>query len=141
MTWIIEETRDFSACHALRLAIFIEEQGVPEADEWDTLDDDAIHLIATIDGSPVGTARLLRNGETGKIGRICVVKSQRGTGLGAAIVRAAIARLENEPELTRLMLGAQEYAIGFYEKLGFTLCGPVYDDGGIPHRDMERLIK
>ena len=32
------------------------------------------------------------------------------------------------------------HAIPFYEKLGFTVCGPVYDDAGIPHRDMEKPL-
>ena len=33
-------------------------------------------------------------------------------------------------------LGAQTHAIGFYERLGFAVYGPEYDDAGIPHRDM-----
>ncbi len=138
MTWTITETDDIAACHALRQTVFIDEQGVREIDEWDELDDQAVHLLAIVHGQPVGTARLLTQGETGKIGRICVVKDQRGTGLGAALVQHAIDRLVATPGITRLMLGAQEHAIGFYQKLGFTAYGPTYDDAGIPHRDMER---
>ncbi|MDX1781054.1 MAG: GNAT family N-acetyltransferase [Thalassovita sp.] len=140
MNWQIAETADLSACHALRRAVFIEEQGIAEPDEWDDLDDQAVHLLATIDGVPVGSARLLTDGATGKIGRVCVVEGQRGTGLGAALIRAGIDRLSAIPGIETIRLGAQDHAIGFYEKLGFTVCGPVYDDAGIPHRDMERPV-
>ncbi|MYM55039.1 GNAT family N-acetyltransferase [Thalassovita mangrovi] len=140
MSWDISESPDLAACHALRREVFIEEQGIAEPDEWDDLDDQAVHLLATIDGVPVGTARLLTDGSTGKIGRICVVKSQRGTGLGAALVREGIDRLSAMEGIETIRLGAQQYAIGFYEKLGFAVCGPVYDDAGIPHSDMERPV-
>ena len=66
--------------------VFIQEQGVTEADEMDGLDDAGLHLLA-IDGiTPVGTARILFEGETAKIGRVCVLKSHRGTGLGAGLI-------------------------------------------------------
>ncbi len=60
-------------CLALRRTVFIEEQGVSEADEVDGLDDSATHLLAFVDGAPAGTARLLQAGDTGKIGRVCVL--------------------------------------------------------------------
>ncbi|WP_207102915.1 GNAT family N-acetyltransferase [Paracoccus shandongensis] len=134
----IEQTTDLAACHALRRAVFIEEQGVPEFEEMDGKDDQAIHLLATQDGQPVGSARILVLGDTGKIGRVCVLAPARGTGLGAALIRAALDVLRVQPGVTRAKLGSQVHAIGFYEKLGFTAHGPVYDDAGIPHRDMTR---
>lgn len=135
---MIVETTDLAACRALRRAVFIEEQNVPEADEWDGQDTDALHLLAFADGQPVGTARVLLLGDTGKIGRVCVLSQARGTGLGAALILAALDMLRNRPGITRAKLGAQTHAIGFYEKLGFTAFGPIYDDAGIPHRDMSR---
>lgn len=136
MTIEIAETRDLAACHALRRTVFIEEQGVSEADEMDDKDGEAIHLLATEAGRPVGTARLLQMGEIGKIGRVCVLKEMRGTGLGAALIRASVDRLRQIDGITTVKLGAQVHALGFYEKLGFTAFGPVYDDAGIPHQDM-----
>ena len=87
MTLLIEETRDIATCRALRRVVFIEEQGVSEADEIDDLDGEAIHLLAVVAGRPVGTARLLLQGETGKIGRVCVLAEARGAGIGAALLR------------------------------------------------------
>ena len=131
---------DYSPCVALRRAVFIDEQGIAEADEIDDLDPIAIHLLATDKGTPVGTARLLQDGEIGKIGRICVLDSHRGTGLGKKLVLAAITQLQTVPGLTSAKLSAQDHAIGFYEKLGFVAYGPFYDDAGIPHRDMIRPL-
>ena len=136
MTLHIAETTDIAACIALRRKVFIEEQGIAEADELDDLDGQAIHLLATLDARPVGTARLLRKGATGKIGRVCVLAEARGTGLGAALIRAGIAHFAADPAFDTVYLSAQVPALGFYEKLGFTAEGPAYDDAGIPHRDM-----
>src|SRR5690606_32201556 len=116
--------------------VFIEEQGVSEADEVDGLDDRAIHLLATLDGTPVGCARLLVQGGTGKVGRVCVLAQARGTGLGAALMRAAVEEFRKLPGVTQVKLGAQTHALGFYERLGFAAFGPEYMDAGIPHRDM-----
>ena len=131
----ITETSDLAACHALRRTVFIEEQSVPEAEEMDDLDGQAIHLLACDGDRPVGTARVLIRGDIGKIGRVCVLPDQRGTGLGAALIRAALDLLRRQG-VAQARLGSQTHALGFYEKLGFVAEGPIYDDAGIPHRDM-----
>lgn len=135
MTLTIQPTRDIATCRHLRRVVFIEEQGVPEEDEIDDKDDDAIHLLATIDDQPAGSARLLLMGQTGKIGRVCVLPAHRGTGLGAALIRAALTELRAQG-MTTAKLGSQTHAVPFYERLGFTPTGPEYIDAGIPHRDM-----
>ncbi|MCE5973383.1 GNAT family N-acetyltransferase [Sinirhodobacter sp. WL0062] len=132
-------TDDLAACHALRRTVFIEEQNVPEELEIDDLDDIAIHLLAFVDDRPVGTARLFAKGEAGKIGRVCVLPEARGTGLGAALIHAACQHLKDRG-CTTARLGSQIHALPFYEKLGFAAFGPIYDDAGIPHRDMMKRL-
>ncbi|QCO55910.1 GNAT family N-acetyltransferase [Pseudorhodobacter turbinis] len=129
-------TQDLTACHALRRTVFIEEQGVSEAEEMDDLDGEATHLLATVSEVPAGSARLFVQGGTGKIGRVCVLREHRGTGLGAALIIAAVDQFRATPGVEKVKLGAQCHAIAFYEKLGFAAFGPEYDDAGIPHRDM-----
>ena len=100
---MIERTDDIDACLAIRREVFIDEQGVPEAEEIDDLDAGAIHLLARDDqGRPMGTARLLVLDGTGKIGRVAVRKPARGTGLGAALIRASMDELCTLPGITRL---------------------------------------
>ena len=135
----VTETRDIATCRALRRVVFIEEQGVPEADEIDDLDDIATQLLAHIGGQAVGSARLLTLGDTGKIGRVCVLKTARGMGVGAALTRAAIGHFAAQG-LAKAKLSAQLSALPFYEKLGFSAHGPVYLDAGIEHRDMQLLL-
>ena len=75
-------------------------------------------------------------GAIGKVGRVCVLAEVRGTGLGAALMRAAVDHYRTVPGIETVKLGAQTHALGFYERLGFEAVGPEYMDAGIPHRDM-----
>ncbi|HMS95377.1 MAG TPA: GNAT family N-acetyltransferase [Tabrizicola sp.] len=136
----IEVTRDVASCRQLRRVVFIEEQGVSEEDEIDDQDDVAIHLMALHGERPVGTARMLIKGETGKIGRVCVLSEARGTGLGAALIRACLEELRRVPGVSEALLGAQTHALGFYERLGFVVEGEEYLDADIPHYDMRRPL-
>ena len=136
----IEVTRDIATCQQLRRIVFIDEQGVSEADEVDGLDDQAIHLLAWDGDRPVGTARMLVQGTTGKIGRVCVLAEARGAGLGAALIQAALEELRRMPDLREAELGSQSHATGFYEKLGFVVEGEEFLDAGIPHRHMRRAL-
>ncbi|WP_426033746.1 GNAT family N-acetyltransferase [Cypionkella sp. TWP1-2-1b2] len=136
MTVEIIETRDIALCRQLRRVVFIDEQGVSEDRELDDQDDAALHLLALLDGVAVGSARLLVQGEVGKIGRVCVLDAARGAGIGAALIKVAVARFRGIEGVTKAKLGAQLQALGFYERLGFQAVGPVYDDAGIAHRDM-----
>jgi ElaA protein len=140
MSITIEPTTDVDACIALRIAVFVGEQGISMDEEIDAYDDIAQHLLARDGTTPVGTARLMAADETGKIGRVCVAESHRGTGLGAALIEASLAQFRQNAELSRAYLSAQVYAIPFYEKLGFVAYGAAYDDAGIPHRDMQLAL-
>ena len=140
MSWTIAQTDDIATCHALRRVVFMDEQNVSDADEFDGLDESALHLIAWVDGQPVGTARILLVGNCAKIGRVCVLKQARGTGLGAAIIAGCLDVARTQPGIVTAKLGAQVTALGFYEKLGFCALGPIYEDAGMAHRDMERPL-
>lgn len=133
-------TEDIDTCLALRRTVFIEEQSVPEVEEMDGLDAKAIHLLALDEGKPVGCARILLKDKTGKIGRVCVLPGHRGTGMGAALINAALDHLRHLPGITQATLGAQTHALAFYTKLGFTAHGPEFDDAGIPHRQMSHPL-
>lgn len=132
-------TDDIALCQSLRRTVFTLEQGVSVAEEVDGRDPEAVHFLATLNGKPVGTARILIKGDTAKIGRVCVLKEARGTHQGQALMAACI-DWAREAGLKRALLGAQLTALGFYEALGFDAFGPVFDDAGIDHRDMELML-
>ena len=129
------------AIERVRRAVFIEEQRIPEHEEWDALDPVVTHVLAWIDGPAekrelVGTGRLE---PTGKIGRVAVLPQHRGTGAGLAIMRRLV-DLASERGFTEVYLHAQAQARGFYERLGFRAEGPEFDEVGIPHLRMRRSV-
>ena len=129
-------TDDLETCLAIRAVVFMEEQGVSEEDELDGKDAEATHFLATYNGDTVGTGRIGWAKDTAKIGRVAVYAQARGHGIGTALIKAAVAETAGKPGVKQALLGAQTHALGFYEQLGFTAFGPIYDDAGIPHRDM-----
>jgi len=121
-----------AALMEIRQRVFVEEQGVPPELEHDQHDAGAVHLLALVDDTPVGTARLLPGGH---IGRMAVLAQWRGQGIGTALLRDLL-ELAKSRGIRSPYLHAQCNAIGFYERLGFRAEGPEFTDAGIPHRLM-----
>lgn len=122
------------ALRAVRRTVFVEEQGVPEVEEWDGQDDASRHFIAEDDnGAAVGSARLMPSGQ---IGRMAVLKPLRGTGVGARLLAAAV-DAARQGGYERIFLHAQTQAAGFYERAGFRPSGETFMEAGIEHRPME----
>ncbi len=121
----------------IRREVFIVEQGIAEADEWDGEDSTSVHILATLNRDPVGTGRM--NG-AGKIGRIAVKSGLRGRGIGTLILR----RLLQEARrlgIREPYLHAQVQAVPFYERLGFSRKGEEFDEAGIPHVRMSLVLE
>lgn len=125
----------FAHVREIRRRVFIQEQGVSPANEFDDTDREAVHFLAWLDGSAVGTARLYGEGSVARIGRVAVLAPARGRGLGIAIMAHALA------EARRLGYGdvvihAQTRVRPFYERLGFEAEGEDYEEEWIPHVSM-----
>ena len=130
----------YDLAYLIRRAVFILEQGVPEALELDELDPSALHALAYQDGQCVGTGRLvnLGNGQA-QIGRMAVLRNFRGQGIGRAILERLLLTATAEGA-SSLILHAQLTAMPFYEKLGFVGQGSIYEEAGIPHRNMMLIL-
>jgi predicted GNAT family N-acyltransferase len=120
----------------IRKTVFVVEQSVPEDIELDELDPDAQHVLAFIDGAPVGTGRITSQG---RIGRMAVVSEYRGHGVGREILLALV-KIGRNNGIDRLCLSAQCHAIPFYERMGFVAQGDIYEEAGIAHRWMEQPL-
>jgi predicted GNAT family N-acyltransferase len=134
-----------AACLRIRRTVFIEEQGVPEADELDTLDDQCRHFLATPSATSapteaIGTARLLFiDADSAKAQRVAVLAEQRGKGVGTALMFA----LEGEAARAggaALVLASQQSAVTFYQRLGYQPYGEVFKDAGIDHVMMSKTV-
>ncbi|MEO4046695.1 GNAT family N-acetyltransferase [Pseudomonas sp. CAU 1711] len=126
--------KDNADLRRIREAVFIAEQAVPAELEWDDEDIDAVHFLACEGDYPIGTARLLADGQ---IGRVSVLKDWRGLKVGEALMRAAIEAAEQRGQREQ-RLSAQVHASAFYERLGFRIEGDEYLEAGIPHVMMVR---
>ena len=120
----------------IRNTVFTGEENIDEHADFDGQDPEAIHVLVEMDGKYVGTGRMLKDGH---IGRLAVLKSERGKGLGKKIMFTLIDQAKNQ-NLDRVYLGAQKHAIEFYKKIGFTEYGNSYEEVGITHVHMEIFI-
>ena len=122
---------------AVRRAVFIAEQAIPEDMEWDDFDAVCPHAIAEdANGNAVGCGRLLPDGH---IGRLAVLRGWRGRGVGAALL-AHLMDLARSRGHARAILEAQTRAMPFYVRHGFAAAGDEYLEAGIPHRTMTRTL-
>ncbi len=132
-TW----STDRPSLEKIRREVFIEEQAVPESEEWDSDDLVSVHAIATLNREPVGTGRL---NPGGKIARIAVIARLRGRGIGTLIVRQLLHEAYHRG-IREPYLHAQVQVVPFYEKLGFRVEGKVFDEAGIPHVRMRHAVE
>lgn len=129
--------RDAVRLAAVRREVFVDEQGVPEALEWDEHDAASVHVLAlAADGTPVGCARLLPDGHAG---RMAVRAGWRGQGIGRALLAAVMDAARRRGHVT-VRLSAQTHAAGFYARAGFVVVGEVYEEAGIPHVAMQAQL-
>jgi predicted GNAT family N-acyltransferase len=123
-----------AALMAIRYQVFIEEQQVPVAEEWDQWDADAIHFLVTTtpEQIPIATARLLLSGH---IGRVAVLAAWRRQGVGKVLLQTVV-EYAQQRQMPHLFLNAQVSALGFYQQAGFIAVPGVFMDAGIPHQRM-----
>ena len=134
---IVDWAHEADKLRAIRLAVFVVEQNIPEELEWDEFDALSVHAIAEdADGSPIGCGRLLPDGH---IGRMAVISDWRGRGVGAALLVALIGLARARGD-ARVLLNSQTQAMPFYARFGFVPVGAEYEEAGIPHWTMERAL-
>ncbi|MEM1232200.1 MAG: GNAT family N-acetyltransferase [Pseudomonadota bacterium] len=125
------------ALRELRHEVFVQEQQVPEALEWDGRDADCQHFMALDEtGRLLGCARLTPDGQ---IGRMAVRSALRGQGIGRALLAEAVTAAAASGHV-RVFLHAQEHAVPFYRSAGFLPEGEPYEEAGIPHQTMSQAL-
>lgn len=121
----------------IRFEVFVVEQGVPPELEIDSMDPACVHAVASQPSGPiVGTGRLLPDG---RIGRMAVARDARGQGVGAALLLSLMEAARQRGHL-QVELFSQVHAQPFYERFGFVVIGPPFDDAGIDHIRMRARL-
>ena len=120
----------------LRVSVFVVEQNCPYQ-EIDDADQKAYHVYLKDETGIQAYLRVLPKGVTfqeASVGRVIAVK--RRCGLGSRILSEGIKVAKERFGAKCLVIGAQVYARGLYEKAGFVQSSPEYLEDGIPHIEM-----
>lgn len=131
------ETSEIQSCLKIRHKVFVEGQNVPIGEEIDGQDSFSEHYLLYLDELPAGTARVRYLNDYAKIERVAILDTYQGQGLGHVLMNFILMQIQQNPKIQKAKLGAQTYAIPFYEKLGFLICSNEYLDAGITHKDMQ----
>lgn len=126
----------------LRVSVFVVEQraAYPEIDGRD-IEPGAELLWAEEDGSVLSTARVLRDPEALRIGRVATAVEARSRGVASAIMRAAVERCDEIDPTLPVLLDAQEHLVDWYARFGFAVEGERFLEDDIPHRAMRRVAR
>ncbi len=120
-----------------RSQIFILEKNM-HCQDIDGIDLEARHFFLEENGEIVAYLRAFyadASKSVVKIGRVLSIT--HGVGLGAEVMRRAMADIAESMNCRKLCLHSQKSAIGFYEKLGFSIVSEEFLEEGVIHVEMQ----
>ena len=136
--YLADFMRERERIEALRMCVFVHEQGVPEDQEMDERDFFCQHFLACCDGVAIGTARLDLELK-GKMGRLAVLQPYRRRGVGRQLIER-IHQSARESGLSEIWCHAQLSAQNFYSVLGYEAEGTIFEEAGIEHITMRYTL-
>lgn len=125
---------DFEHVRSIRSKVFVQEQKVSAADEYDAFEFKSTHYLLKINGQPIGVARSRKTHYGIKLERFAILREFRGLGMGKKIVQEVIKDVIKKSE--NIYLHAQLPVVDFYSKLGFHAQGRLFSEAGIDHYKM-----
>ena len=128
----IQSTNEFNKCFTVRAIVFMDEQDCPYEEEFDGLDDSAMHVLGEENGEPFACGRIRFIDDSAKLERLAIRRAWRGKGLGNNLLLCMIELAKNEG-YRKFKLHAQCAAEGFYRKHGFKAMGEIFMEAGIEH--------
>ena len=116
---------------AIRRKVFVEEEGVDPALEYDNNEETAHHYLLIIAEKPLATARWRETDKGIKLERFAVLPEFRNRGFGEIVLKAVLEDVI--PTGKRIYLHSQLRAVPFYERNGFVKEGPVFYEANMGH--------
>ena len=126
-----------------RCKVFIQEQKIICEEELDGLDDKSIHVFLEEDERVVAYCRIVSKGvsyENISIGRVLVLKEFRRNGIAQEMLNLTVDYIKTNFQEDKIILSAQSYAKALYESVGFIATSDVYEEAGIPHVKMYKML-
>jgi predicted GNAT family N-acyltransferase len=138
---VANSPQELEAIQEIRKTVFQEEQGVDPNLDFDGKDETSVLLIASLNGDFIGTVRVRNLDEkTAKIERLAVLKIARGYGVGKQLMSEALSIIKSK-NIPEVVIHAQEYIKGLHSSLGFDQEGDVFEEAGIRHVKMKKVIE
>ena|SRR5687768_13556605 len=132
----IEDVRDLDAAFTIREKVFVEEQGVPQEDEYDQYEKTAHHYLATCEGVPCGAARWRQTEKGIKLERFAVLPQYRNREVGSHLLHQVLQDVKTRFPEKEVYLHAQLPAVNFYARHGFEPVGELFSECDIEHYKM-----
>ena len=121
-----------------RAEIFLLEQNII-CQDMDDKDYDSLHCFFTDDKRVIAYLRAFGSGDNAvTIGRVLTL--EHGNGLGSELMRKSIEKIKKHFSCNKIIVHAQKQAVGFYEKMGFSIVSDEYLEEGIVHLTMEYIV-
>jgi len=141
ITYITGHDDLLKAAFLIRQKVFVEEQNVPAAEEYDEYETTSRHFLAFYNGIPCGTARWRYTDKGIKLERFAVLADFRSQKVGSALVQAVLEDVQQQADTAGklLYLHAQVTAMPLYAKFGFEPLGDRFLECDIEHYKMIRL--
>lgn len=130
--------KEIETAFAIRDRVFIEEQGVAPEIEYDQYDQNAIHIIGSLEDIPIAAARIRLVANKALIQRVAILKPYRNQGYGKKLM-FAIEKISQQNKVNYFYLNAQAHAIPFYQKIGYKICSQPFFEAGIKHVTMMKV--
>ncbi len=131
----ITTPEELETAFGIRQLVFVQEQQVDPAEEYDEFETTSKHYLALDGDKAVGTARWRRTKNGVKLERFAVLKEYRSSGAGSALLTRLVSDVSKDFD-AKIYLHAQWQVIPFYEKYGFETEGPEFEEAGIRHKKM-----
>lgn len=136
-----DSKHDYAQCVAIRTLVFVAEQGYPLHEDFGEREELWEDWLLSVDDKPAVTARSrMLNDETGRIGMIAALEEYRGQGYSKQLVGYLTELLSKNDKIKKIQISAQDYALPFYEKLGYEIVGDGYMEGHIPHHKVIKEV-
>lgn len=123
----------------IREKVFIEEQNISRELEIED-EEESIFFLLSLNDVPVSTGRLRETEGKIKFERIATLMDFRGRDFGKNLMQELESfALKNYPN-KKPWMHAQLSAATFYEAMGWVRAGEIFDEAGIPHVSMTKLL-
>ena len=138
---VAELPEDVAECLEIRREVFCQEQGIFNGNDEDEHDEDAVHILARVNGQPAGVVRCFERRPGVWVGGRLAVRRQFRCRLGAQLVRKAVKVMEERDDVRRFFAIVQIQNVRFFKLLRWKPLGKPFFCNGVEHQLMEKELK